>query len=388
MAALIPNSRSRFGRLGPSTMESEPGKLGPMRAKVRRFCHIATSAHDVCLLATMYVLVVANNASGENGLESHAIEVIIRGTEASESAPHGEGNVYAPDILIENGRYRMWYGGLGDDGHDRIHYAESLDGLRWKKKGVVLEDKAANHVNDPSVVRIRDRYFMYYTVAGAGVTDRIDVATSKDGIRWQRQGTALRAGEPGEWDGLLVGRPSVLFENGQFKMWYDGRKDLPPDAADPKAPKSPTSKRSVGYATSKDGLNWTKHDKNPVCGNDAGGVHVVRYDDCYLMFFESHAGTMIAVSRTGLSWKNADLLVRPTGKRFDQHGHVTPFLLVRRRGLPPQLFIGAARAATWDRNSIARIRLDGDVLKQRIACQTGSTVKSAPRANPGVTEDD
>ena len=359
-----------------------------MRVKARRFCHITTSPPYVCLFAAIYASVVATRASGESDLESKTIEVIIRGTEASETGPHGEGNVYAPDVLIENGTYRMWYGGLGDDGHDRIHYAEAKHGFQWEKKGGVLEDRTANHVNDPSVVRIRGRYFMYYTVAGTGVTDRIDVATSEDGIRWQRQGTALRAGKPGEWDGLLVGRPSVLFENGQFKMWYDGRKDLPPNAPDSNAPKSPTSRRSVGYATSGDGLHWTKHDRNPVCGNDAGGVHVVRHEDCYLMFFESHAGTMIAASRTGLSWKSAGLLLKPSGKLFDKHGHVTPFLLVRRRGLHPQLFIGAARAATWDRNSIARISLDGDVLKKRIACQTDSTVNSAPRENSGATEDD
>lgn len=342
----------------------------------------------MCLLATFFASILANNASPANDLEPHAIEVIVRGTEQSETAPHGAGNVYAPDILIENGTYRMWYGGLGKDGHDRIHYAESKNGIEWKKRGIVLQDKTANHVNDPSIVRVKDQYFMYYTVAGAGVTDRIDVATSGDGIKWQRQGTAVSPGNPGEWDGLLVGRPSVLFEDGQFKMWYDGRKDLPPDAPDPTAPKSTTSKRSVGYATSKDGLTWTKHDENPVCGNDAGGVHVVRYKTCYLMLFESHAGTMIAESLDGLRWKNSQLLVKPSGTPVDQHGHVTPFLLAQERGQKVQLYVGAAKAATWDRNSIARIRLDGDMLNKRITCQLGPAENLAPRENTRATEED
>ena len=326
-------------------------------------------SHYMCLLLAVSGLLPAINAAAEDPRGKRALAVVVRGTEESELAPHGKGNVYAPDILIENGTYRMWYGGQGEDGHDRIHYAESRDGLRWKKKGVVLEDKTANHVNDPSVVHARNRYFMYYTVAGTGVVDRIDVAVSKNGIDWRRQGTALRAGKPGAWEGLLVGRPSVLFEDGQFKMWYDGRKDLPPNAPDADAPKSPTSKRSVGYATSRDGLRWTRHGKNPVYGDDAGGVHVIRTESCYIMVYESHIGTKIAGSRDGLSWKSSGILVKPTGTPVDKHGHVTPFLLVEKSRSPLLLFAGAANAATWNRNSIARISLNGEVLEKLIGCE-------------------
>lgn len=315
------------------------------------------------------MLFSATNVVGDDKSDGRVIATVIRGEDTTEIAPHGEGNVYAPEIIFENGIYRMWYGGLGKDGHDRIHYAESKDGLTWKKRGVVLEDNTANHVNDPSVVRVKDRYFMYYTVAGAGVTDRIDLATSKDGITWKRKGTALRAGKPGEWDGLLVGRPSVLFEDGQFRMWYDGRKDLPPGAPDANAPKSPTSTRSVGYATSKDGLDWTKYAKNPVHGNDAGGVHVVRFRDCYVMTYESHSGTMASVSRNGVSWRRAGMLLEPSGQPLDAHGHVTPFLQISKSGKSHQLFVGAARAATWDRNSIARIILDANLLGGLSECK-------------------
>ena len=58
---------------------------------------------------------------------------------------------------------RTGIGGCGmaakaSDGHDRIHLAESRDGLTWEKRGVVLEDKDANHVNDPSVVRVGNEW--------------------------------------------------------------------------------------------------------------------------------------------------------------------------------------------------------------------------------------
>lgn len=285
----------------------------------------------------------------------NSIVVVLKPTADSELAPHKQGNVYAPDLLIENGKYRMWYGGQGKDGHDRIHYAESIDGRTWTKRGVVFEDSSANHVNDPSVIRVGNRYSMYYTVAGSGVTDRIDVATSEDGLTWKRIATALKPGEPGSWDSLLVGRPSVLFEQGLFKMWYDGRKDLPLGAPDAAAPKSANSHRSVGYATSTDGIHWTKS-PNAVFENDAGGIHVSHEQSKYRMVYETHQGTMLAESDDGTTWSAARKLIGVSGTPADAHGHVTPFLLHH----PTDgdfLYVGAASAATWDRNSIAQINL-------------------------------
>lgn len=45
--------------------------------------------------------------------------ILFRGQEETEVAPHGKGNVYAPRVPRDGGRYRMWYGGQGRDGHDR-----------------------------------------------------------------------------------------------------------------------------------------------------------------------------------------------------------------------------------------------------------------------------
>ncbi|MCA9008322.1 MAG: hypothetical protein KDB01_01180 [Planctomycetaceae bacterium] len=70
--------------------------------------------------------------------------ILLTGTGENEIAPHGEGNIYAPSVLIDGGKWTMWYGGQGKDGHDRISYAESTDGKQWNRIGVVLEDKTAN----------------------------------------------------------------------------------------------------------------------------------------------------------------------------------------------------------------------------------------------------
>lgn len=301
------------------------------------------------LLAGLACLTAATHAVGA------APEVVLDPTGDFQVAPHGAGNVYAPEILFHNGVYRMWYGAQGRDGHDRILLAESADGLAWETKGVALDHGSANHVNDPSIVKVGDTFFLYYTRAPVDVRDEIALATSADGVTWQAQGTVFRPGADGAWDSLLVGRPSVLYENGRFRMWYDGRRDLPVDAPAAGVPKSDRSVRAVGYAESVDGLTWTRPQDEPVFGEDAGGVHVVRIGDRLVMTAESREGTRLATSPDGLAWQSQGLLVARSGADIDRFGHVTPFLLVEPESI--SLFAGAASSASWDHNRIVRITL-------------------------------
>jgi hypothetical protein len=288
--------------------------------------------------------------------------LVLKGEADTELAPHGEGNVYAPHVLLEGKLYRIWYGGQGKDGHDRIHCAESEDGWAWVRKGVVLEDRKANHVNDPTVVKVGDRYYMYYTRTERDVVDRIDVAVSTDGVKWEPKGVALAAGQAGAWDALSVGRPSVIHEDGLFKLWYDGRKDLPPDAPVKDVPKSGTSRRHVGYATSKDGLRFTRHGPDPVLGNDVGGVDVKRVGTRLVMAYESRDGTRLASGKDGIGWTDDGLLVGKSGTKVDAFGHVTPNLLVDADGEVRRLYVGAAGATTWDRNAIGVLKAPADRL--------------------------
>ncbi len=283
--------------------------------------------------------------------------LLFRPEAESQLAPHGRGNVYAPEIVRSGNTMRMWYGGQGKDGHDRIHLAVSSDGLKWEQRGVVLEDPAANHCNDPSVIEVNGLLFMFYTRAGSGVTDAVAVATSTDGVQWRRRGTALAPGNPGAWDSYSVGRPSVLFTNGLFRMWYDGRKDLPEGAPDPNAPKSGTSQRHIGYATSRDGFHWERSGSEPVYDHDAGGIHVLVLGGHLAMLSESRRGTEAAVSRDGIHWQSAGLLAERTANPTERHGHVTPFLLPDADGSGAALFYGAAAEPSWDVNAICMRRL-------------------------------
>jgi beta-1,4-mannooligosaccharide phosphorylase len=94
----------------------------------------------------------------------------------------------------------------------------------------------------PSIVRVGDRWAMYYTGLGAAGRGSgvIGVAFSDDGVTWAKESApALVATE--DWEFGQLDRPRVVAADGGLVMVYAGL-DL--------------TKR--GLATSTDGLTWTK----------------------------------------------------------------------------------------------------------------------------------
>jgi hypothetical protein len=281
---------------------------------------------------------------------SHAPAILLRGAAPTELAPHGTGNVYAPEVHRDGGGWRMWYGGQGRDGHDRIHLAESADGVRWVKRGVVLDRGTANHVNDPTVVRADDRWWMFYTVAEQAELDEIAAATSRDGVSWEKRGVVLKKGEGQAWDSWKVGRPSALHEGGLFRLWFDGQPTPEAAAANPLAATVKREGRAVGYAESRDGLTWRRR-REPVFREGAGAVAVMRDGERLVMVIESGQGTRWATSSDGLAWQSRGLLLGLGGSDADRFGQVTPFLL--RHGNQVTLYFGAAGRKSWDGNAVA-----------------------------------
>jgi hypothetical protein len=267
---------------------------------------------------------------GGNDLAAYGAQIVV-GAQATERAGHDRGNVYAPDVLFDGTTWRMWYGGQGRDGHDRIHYAESTDGVTWVKHGVVLNRGTSNHVNDPSVVRAGDRWLMYYTDAAEGIEDRIHVAVSVDGEKWEKAGQVVGVGTY-DWMTRLAGRPSVNYDGTVFRMWFDA---LSLDPA--------LNQRYVGYATSSDGFTWTVH-PSPV--SIGGAVDVKRYGGGWRMLLEGWNGVYAATSLDGITWSAQSLLLPTSGAAWDHYGRVTPCAVAGR------VYFGGAQSMTWDNNAI------------------------------------
>jgi hypothetical protein len=137
-----------------------------------------------------------------------------------------------PAVLKEGSLWRMWYvSGTGWDlvaGRPRhqyvIKYAESLDGIRWDRTGVVaigLEADGEYAIARPSVIRDGDVYRMWYSYRGDAY--RIGYAESADGIVWDRN-DRLAGLEPGpdSWDEAMIEYPFVFDAPGGRYMLYNG----------------------------------------------------------------------------------------------------------------------------------------------------------------------
>jgi hypothetical protein len=150
----------------------------------------------------------------------------------------------------------MWYtGGTTNINNLRIGYATSPDGANWTKHSgnpVFLPDNTgfdANAVGTASVMRDGSIYKMWYAASmnNPPTQLRIGYAESTDGINWtRRDDPVLDLGSPGEWDDYWVTLPTVVKDSSSYKMWYSGSRFS-------------VGNERIGYATSADGINWTKY---------------------------------------------------------------------------------------------------------------------------------
>ncbi len=135
----------------------------------------------------------------------------------------------APCVMREDDRWRMWYvSGVKWLNPDlptyNIKYAESKDGLHWERFGVVCIDFATpgeNALARPCVLKEDGTYKMWYSHKGDNY--RIGYAESSDGIRWKR--LDAEAGidvSPTGWDSQMIEYAYVFNHKGNKYMLYNG----------------------------------------------------------------------------------------------------------------------------------------------------------------------
>jgi hypothetical protein len=139
-----------------------------------------------------------------------------------------------PSILFENGIYRMWYGSnlsWGKDQGDMKHvfkYAESSDGINWNRTNQIvvnLEHDNEYALSKPWVIKDDDIYKMWYSYRANGTitTYRIGYAESLDGLVWKRKDNEVGIDVSNSgWDSQMISYPCVFNYNGKRYMLYNG----------------------------------------------------------------------------------------------------------------------------------------------------------------------
>jgi hypothetical protein len=207
-----------------------------------------------------------------------------------------EGSANEPSVIKDSSTLKMWYT------HDNfeIGYATSSDGITWTKSlsAPVLQPGTAgswdeSDVSDPFVIKANGTYTMWYEASSS-----IGCATSSDGIFWTKcaENPVLEP-TPASWDEDRVSDAAVVFDGAIYHMWYRGFDfDGPPT--------------SIGYATSTSGITWTKYISNPVLSGTSGEWddghlelgNVITNSGLYHMWYMANQQFGYATSTNGISW--------------------------------------------------------------------------------------
>jgi len=284
--------------------------------------------------------------------------VLTRGS----SPAWDEGALQRPAVIKDGETYKMWYTGIDGSAVLRMGYATSSDGTSWTKSpsNPVLEPSLSGWdsqgVGYAWILKDGSTYKMWYS--GASTSDpQIGYTTSSDGTSWTNAPSPLALnGGTSDWDAGVFG-PCVIKDDDapgseRYKMWYVGYNFL-------------AHRPSIGYATSPDGINWTKYDNpsttaDPHANSDhvvrpgsefwpgiddgswdvyeLGPVTVIKEDSTYRMWYYGKKDDMspgwigYAYSLDGINWKKYDgnpvVMEGDTAQDdFDEEGPYDPMVL-------------------------------------------------------------
>ncbi|OGD28228.1 MAG: hypothetical protein A2Y56_02770 [Candidatus Aminicenantes bacterium RBG_13_63_10] len=252
-----------------------------------------------------------------------------------------------------NGQYIMWYVGTPQDLHCQMGLATSPDGINWTKySGNPVLKLGPEGSWDAGILICQevlfdeaDQVYKIWYVGGFNGVYGIGYATSPDGIDWTKYAgnPVMTITEP--WEQTNIEGQCVIKDETGYRMWYASY-NYNNDYC------------LLGYATSADGIHWTKHPDNPVFepadptewdgySVDEPDVHLI--DGTYHMWYKG--------------WK------KPYGVAWIGHATSSDGIRWERDPNNPVLITGNAPGA-WDNFQIYRPR----ILLETDADRLGRTV--------------
>ena len=144
--------------------------------------------------------------------------IMQRGPEDAAGASH-------PCLLIRGQQWWLFFTGQSDSSgapRSSLVAAVSETGASWDRVGAILEPEPGEvGVSHPCVLDYSRTLYMFYA-SDVGGPIRIAMATSTNGLSWDRRGAVLEPAGHGP-DGLGVHTPCVVrLRGGVLGMWYAG----------------------------------------------------------------------------------------------------------------------------------------------------------------------
>jgi predicted GH43/DUF377 family glycosyl hydrolase len=163
----------------------------------------------------------------------------------------------------------------------------------------------------PYVIQVGSAFKMWYACDNSALpAESICYATSNDGVSWVKQSSPVLQPLSG-WEAGGLYSPSVIYDGTVYGMWYS-------------ACNSSGAVCQIGYATSKDGITWTRDPSNPILSPgpsgawDAEGVQnqcVVQYNGGFLLYYDGYASAT-SVEYIGLAQSPPNFVLPETSSPF------------------------------------------------------------------------
>jgi hypothetical protein len=176
--------------------------------------------------STVRMHLVAGLAMSDDGGESFERVLRVPILDRTNDEPYTLNT--GPCVMIEADLWRMWYvSGVEWVHRDlpryNIKYAESRDGLHWKRPGTCI-DFASRHETSlarPCVIKEEGLYKMWFSYKGENY--RIGYAESDDGLLWRRldQEAGIDVSSSG-WDSEMIEYTYVFTHKNAKYMLYNG----------------------------------------------------------------------------------------------------------------------------------------------------------------------
>lgn len=280
--------------------------------------------------------------------------VLVRGAPGEWDS----GDVLNPAVALRDGLYYNFYSGFdGKTWHTGL--ATSADGVDWQKQGRVLspdpQSWEGNYIAANGAVLAAGGQFLYWFQAGERGSPRIGLARSADGRRWTKVNQpVLGFGPRGSWDERGLADPFVMRLGDFFYMYYLGQ-----DRA---------RRQRLGVSRSRDGVHWEKLRSNPVLelGDDGefdeeglGEPAVWASHGWYWMLYTGrnrteHRRLGLARSPDGVHWQKVSLPL--SGRQnWDSRVMCDPAVEVRPGSI--RVWFGGGDVASPDENLHGQIGL-------------------------------